>query len=211
MTGLAERNAIVFALCHEVGNLVASIRLNAHWIAPDSSGLDLATACIEIDDASTRIRSLLALVRPLLTEPAEDDPGVSPDALVWGVGEALDECGGRGVTIEVEVEDGLQRVPGRLAALHHLLATFAYYAIEEARPNGRVWIRGLGADGSVVFGVEDDGPQDEDLGKVGGGTPTGRSLACEVAKIVLGSLGGRVDARRTGDITRIELTLPALE
>ncbi len=190
MKGLEERNAIVFALCHEVGNYVATIRLNAHLVDEDSSGVELARASVAIDDSSTRIRSLLALIRPLLTGPAEDDPGVSPDALVRGVGEVLDEYGGRGVAIEVEVADGLPRVPGRLEALHHLLATFAYCAVERARPRGRVRVRAARAEGSVVFRVEDDGPHEEDLGVVRGGAPTGRTLVCEIAKIVLGSLGG---------------------
>ncbi len=209
--GLEERTAIVFALCHKVGNLVGAIRLNAHLVAEDSSGVELARASVAIDDSSTRIRSLLALIRPLLTGPAEDDPGVSPDALVRGVGEVLDEYGGRGVAIEVEAADGLPRVPGRLEALHHLLANFAYCAVERARPGGRVRIRAARAEGSVVFRVEDDGPHEEDLGVVRGGAPTGRTLVCQIAKIVLGSLGGGVDVRRTGDVTRIELALPALE
>ena len=209
--GQGERNAIVLALCHEVGNLVGAIRLNAHLVDEESSGVELATASVEIDDCSTRIRSLLALVRPLLTEPTEDDPGVSADALVRGVGEALDEHGGGGVSIEIEAAHGLPRVPGRLQALHHLLATFAYYAVEEARPGGRVRICAAASDGRVVFRVDDDGRHDEDLGVVHGGALTGRTLACEVAKVVLGSLGGGVEARRAGDVTQIELTLPALK
>ncbi len=33
---------LVFALCHEVGNLVGAIRLNAHLIDGDASAVELA-------------------------------------------------------------------------------------------------------------------------------------------------------------------------
>ena len=211
LAGLEKREATVFALCHEVGNLVAAIRLNAHLIDEESSGLELATASVEIDDCSTRIRSLLALVRPLLAESPASASGLSPDALVQGVADALDEYGGRGVSIEVQSPGGLPSVPGRLETLHHLVATLAYHAVEEARPRGRVGIRAHRGDGGVVFSIQDDGPQEEGLGDAHEGPPTGRFLACEVAEIVLGSLGGGVEVRRVADATEILLTLPALE
>lgn len=205
------RRNIVYALCHEVGNLVGAIRLNAHLIDEDSPAIELATASVEIDDSSARIRSLLALVRPLLTGAAEPASGVDAETLVRGVADALDEYGGHGVALRVEAPDGLPRVPGRPEALHHLLATLGYYAVEEARPRGRVGIGAGRVGGNVVFRVEDDGREDKQLGSVRAGVATGRALACEVAKILVADFGGAVDARRVGDVTRIELTLPALE
>lgn len=210
MLGPDERNAVVFALCHEVGNLVGATRLNAHLIDVESSGIELATASVEIDDSSARICSLLALVRPVLTVAAEGD-GVSAGTLVRGVAEALEEYGGRGVVIEVEAEEALPRIPGRLEPLHHLVTSFGYYAVEEARPKGRVWVRAAHSDGRVVFRIEDNGSEREGLGEVGAGAPTGRTLVYEVAKIVLGTLGGGVDVGRAGDVTWIELSLPVLD
>ena len=211
LTSVDGRNATILALCHEVGNLVAAIRLNAHLIDEESSGLELATASVEIDDCSTRIRSLLALVRPLLSESQESAFSVSPGAVVQGVAEALDEYGGRGVSIQVESAGELPLVPGRLETLHHLIATFAYHAVEEARPRGRIRIRADRAAGGVVFAIQDDGRHEEGLGEVRDGAATGRSLACEVAKIVLGDLGGAVEARRVEGETEILLRLPTLE
>ena len=211
MTDLDGRHSLVLALCHEVGNLVAAIRLNAHLVDPESSEVELARASVEIDDCACRTRSLLALVRPLLSQSRQKDSGVRPEAIARGVAEALDEYGGRGVSIEVEAADGLPRVPLRSEVLHHLLVTFAYYAVEEARPRGRVRIRVDGSDAGVVFRVEDDGRPEQGLFEPREGLPTGRSLACEIAKVVLGSLGGGVEAGRSGDLTEIALTLPALE
>jgi len=211
LVGRDKREATLFALCHEVGNLVAAIRLNAHLIDEQSSGLELATASVEIDDCSSRIRSLLALVRPLLSDSRERASGATAEALVQGVAGALDEYGGRGVSIEVECAGDLPPVPGSLEALHHLVATFAYHAVEEARPRGRVRIRADRGEGGVVLVIRDDGREEEGLGEAPAGTATGRGLACEVARVVLGSLGGSVEARRVAGETEILLTLPALE
>ena len=211
MAGREKREAALFALCHEVGNLVAAIRLNAHLIDEESSGLELATASVEIDDCASRIRSLLALVRPLLSDSQASVSPASPDALVQGVADALEEYGGRGVSIAVESAGDLPPVSGRLETLHHLVATLAYHAVEEARPRGRVRIRADRGDSEIVFSIRDNGRKEEGLGEAHEGAATGRSLACEVAKVVLGDVGGTVEARRVEDETEILLTLPALD
>ncbi len=121
---------LVCALCHEIGNLVAAIRLNADLVDAEASPVELAAASVEIDDSSARIRSWLALVRPLLGRENGEEPGVSPAVLLAGIGEALEEHGGRGVEVGVEAEEGLSRVRGRPETLHHLIATLAYHAVE---------------------------------------------------------------------------------
>ena len=70
-TAFREPADLVFAICHEVGNLVGVIRLNADLIDAKASERELATLSVEIDDSSARIRSLLALVRPLLSIGSE--------------------------------------------------------------------------------------------------------------------------------------------
>jgi signal transduction histidine kinase len=200
---------LVFALCHELGNLVGAIRLNAHLIDGDSSQVELANVSVDIDDSSTRIRSLLALVRPLVQ--GGDAPGAGGDELLADVAEALEEYGGRGVEIEVPSASGLPQVAGRRDALHHLLLSFAYYAVEEARPRGRVVVTALRSDeGPVTFRVEDDGPEEPGLGEAAADRATGRTLVLAIADVILGRWGGGVKAVRDGRTTRIELQLPAL-
>lgn len=211
-----DGEALVFSLCHELGNLVCAIRLNAELIDAAASPVELARAALEIDDSSARMRSWLALVRPLLDAELGPEESVSPGSLVRGVAEALNETGLRGVEVEVGEEPGLGSVRGRRETLHHLLLTLAFLAVEEVRPRGRVRVAArAAAEGGVAFWVEDDGPADPALeaGAVpptGAGT-TGRSLARQVAEQLLTRLAGSVSVTREGDRTRVRLRLPLLE
>jgi signal transduction histidine kinase len=210
----APRDAadIVFAICHEVGNLVGAIRLNADLIDSEATARELATLAVEIDDSSARIRSLLALVRPLLSLGSEIGAGVSPAALLRGVAESLAEYGGRGATVEVAEGEGLPEVRGRPETLHHLLVTLACYAVEEARPHGHVRITaGSEANGNVRLRVEDDGTIDESLGERQRGALTGRALACAAADLLLVRVGGDVDVQRRDGFTEVVLSLPLRE
>jgi signal transduction histidine kinase len=203
---------LVLSLCHEVGNLVGAIRLNADLIDSEASPLDLASAAVEIDDCSARIRSWLALVRPLLDRERVQEAGVSPEALIRGVAETLDECGSRAVSVETEVAPRLGRVRGRQETLHHLLATLAFHAVEEARPAGRVWLRAsAAADGVVRLCVEDDGPEDAGLHAREAGALTGRALALAAGAAILARVGGQAEAERSGGRTAVSLRLPLLE
>jgi len=211
-TGGAMEKDLVFAICHEVGNLVGAIRLNAHLIDEDASAVELATTSVDIDDSSSRIRSLLALVRPLLSDDPSLDTPVSAGVLARGVNEALEEYGGRGVQIAVEAGEGLPEVVVRPETLHHLLVSLAFYGVEEARPRGHVHV-GVAVDdkGQVVVRIEDDGEEDESLAHPRASEPselTGRALACAVAAVILERLAGSVEVSRRDDRTCVELTLP---
>ncbi len=204
---------LVFALCHEVGNLVGAVRLHADGIDSRASARELANASVEIDDSSARIRSWLALVRPLLDREYGDESGVSPEVLLAGLHEELKAYGGRGVRLEVDAPAGLGAVRGRPQTLHHLLLTLAYHAVEEARPRGRVRLEAAPiASSAIALRVEDDGPEDPSLvGETEGATLTGRALACACASSLLSRLGGRAAAVREGGATRVELQLPLFE
>ena len=90
--------------------------------------------------------------------------------------------------------------------------SFAYYALEEARPSGRV---AVGADprpdGTVTFFVEDDGREAPGAGG-GAGHWTGRVLLCAIARAIVGPWGGDALTERDRDAgtTRYALVLPAL-
>lgn len=211
-----DSEALVLSLCHEVGNLVGAIRLNAELVDADASPVELARAAIEIDDSSSRIRSWLALVRPLLGRELGPEPGVSPGALLRGVAEALDESGLRAVTVDVGDDPGLPPVRGHPEILHHLLLTLAFLAVEGARPRGRVHLAAeTAAEGGVTLWVEDDGPEDPSLEDPAplrpGAALTGRALARAVAERVVGRVAGSVSIAREGGRTRVRLRLPVFE
>lgn len=201
---------LVFALCHEVGNLVGAIRLNAHLIDGDASAVELAHASVEIDDSASRIRSLLALIRPLLAGSEGAQPSlVEPGALLRGVREALEEYGGRAVGIEVADGEALPEVEARHDVLHHLLVSFAYYAVEEARPRGQVRVAArFEAGARIAFQLEDDAAADDALPDFLQTGRTGRALLCRVANRLLEAWNGTMSVHREADTTRVILSLP---
>jgi len=192
-----------------VGNLVGAIRLNAHLIDGEASALALARASVEIDDSASRIRSLLALVRPLLGGQPGEGKITGSDALLRDVRDAVEEYGGRGVRFAFDTADPLPDVAGRPDVLHHLLVSLACYAVEEARPRGRVRVS-AGPDRAdrIAFQVEDDGTPDDVLADFRLSGRTGRALLCRMADALLEPWGGSVSAAREGDTTRIALSLP---
>ena len=203
---------LVFSLCHEVGNLLGAIRLHADLIDADASPVELASASVEIDDSSARIRSWLALVRPLLGRERGEESGVSPQGLLQGVADAVEELGGRGVAVELTLPDGLARVRGRLETLHHLLATLAFHALEAAKPEGRVRLEAVALPaGGAELRVADDGAEDAGLEELDGETLTGRGLALATARVIGESLGGTAAASRSDGWTVVALRLPLLE
>jgi hypothetical protein len=90
-----------------------------------------------------------------------------------------------------------------------LLVTLAFYGVEEARPKGHVRVAvGVDDKGQVTFRIEDDGIEDKSLARLHEGELTGRALACAVAEVILGRLGGSVEVSRIESRTRVVLTLP---
>ena len=207
---MTAREDLVLDLCHEVGNLVGAIRLNADRIEPEASARELASVAVEIDDVAARIRSWLALVRPLLDREHGDETGVDASTLVQGVAETLDESGTRGVRVEVERAVDLSRARGRLETLHHVVALLAFHAVDEASAEGCVrLVAERGADGEIAIAVEDDGagpPPDANAG-----ARTGRSLALAAAEAIAERLGGRAAALREAERTVVRLALPRLD
>ena len=96
--------ALVFAMCHEISNLVAAMRLQAHLLDEELDARGLAVASLEIDDLSARTASLLALVRPVLTEPLKDVPPIAAGVIALGFERALTEYGERGFEIVFEID-----------------------------------------------------------------------------------------------------------
>ncbi len=132
--------------------------------------------------------------------------------LLRGVRDALEEYGGRGVGIEVVDGEALPEVAARQDVLHHLLVSFAYYAVEEARPRGQVRVAVRSEAGArIVFQLEDDAAADDALPDFQETGRTGRALLCRVAGSLLDPWGGGVSVQRESDTTRVTLRLPIAE
>ena len=209
-TTVDERRDLVFAVSHEIGNLVAAIRLEAHLLDEESGPLGLARAALSIDDLSAQVGALLTLQRPLLDPPVSAERGhVAPAALLANLREALGDRGSRGVAYDVSDPGRLPNVVGDPERTNALLLLLALGAVDAASPDGSVHVRVRKSADRVEITVEDDGPEDSELADWRGAARRGRALVLQVAEAVLGPLGGAVSLDGQGEATRVVVSLSA--
>jgi nitrogen-specific signal transduction histidine kinase len=202
---------LVFAICHEISNLVAAVRLKAHLLDEDLDTRGLAVASLEIDDLSARSATLLALVRPVLVAPSEEIPPIGAGVIALGFERALAEYGGRGLEIVFEIEPQLPDVRAESEVFHYLLLCHAYGAMEAmgtADMGGRIRIEVSSSEKEVVFAVEDQAPADEEHLKWWKSNLRGRALESALANYVLTKRGARFEVQRRGDCNRTEIVAP---
>ncbi len=208
--GADEARELVFAIVHEVGNLVAAVRLQAHLIDEDLGPAGLGRASLELETIGARSSGLLALVRPLLIDGAQA-AGAKVGAVLRGVEETLRDVGTRGTALEVAVEPGLPEIGGDTQVLHYLVSLVAAGALEVLGGAGRLRLVAGMDEGQVVLSVEDDGEKDPELAHWERGARRGRVLGCAIAAELLGRVGGRVVVDRRGGQTRVRLILPSAD
>ena len=141
---------LVFAVCHEIGNLLAAIRLHSELLDE--------TSAAGVSQIAGRAGSLLALVRPLLAGCAAS-AGVEPIQVLDDLRRGLESTEER-VRIELKSAATLPDVETDAETLHHLLlaAVFAGLHDEPDQPV-RVWAEDSGAGVAfVVGGAGDPGP-----------------------------------------------------
>ena len=202
-----ESQQLIFDIFHEIGNLVAAIRLQAHLLDEDLGAVGLARASLEIEGLGARTTSLLSVARPLMT-------GVSagatcePVEVLAGVEDLLLDVGLRGVELEVDVASDLPAVPIERNVLHPLLSSLAGDALEALGGKGTL---GLSASRSAEFveiRVIDSAAPDASLASWESDGRRGRGLAVSAAQRLLMPLGGHVAVDRSDDRTCISLFLP---
>jgi two-component system sensor histidine kinase KdpD len=200
---------LIRALCHDVGNLLAAVRLSAHLLSNDIAETDRLSVSRDIEDLAARSGALLAHVRPLLAGATLSRVRVSPAEVLTALTRALKDRRVGGAALSIARGRNLPDVRVDPDALYHLLLTLVRGSLEAAASGGRVRVAAKHQGRRVILSVIDDGRQ-VDLDEIRcGSTPRGRELAIRVADAVLRLMGGRAAAelRRRG--TRIDLFLPA--
>ncbi len=199
---------LVFALCHELGNLIGAIRLHAHLLDEEMGPKALAVTSVELDDLSARASALLGHVRPLLSSGPRDIDKVAPAAVVANVRQLLEEHGGRGVALSSETEPDIPAIEVDQEVLHQLLVSLLFAALEAASREGSVWLRAESRADGVAFTLEDDGEVDEDPAGWREQMMRGRPLLCAVASNILAKRRGHLEVTRRDGRTRVALVLP---
>lgn len=186
---------MVFAICHEVGNLLAAIRLHGELLDPDSGR--------KVAELSARSGSLISLVRPLLEEASHEPMALDPAGLLSGLRAGLDDPDDP--RLEIVADPGLPPVRADGEALYHLLLCEVFAAFEQLGSGERLRFAAELRGGKVVFEltggapVADPGPDDR---------LAGRALCLVLADTLLGRDGADVRVEAVDGRQRVAFSLP---
>lgn len=200
---------LVRALCHDVGNLLAAVRLSAHLLSTDNAETDRISTSRDIEELAALAGALLAHVRPLLAGARIVRVPVSPAEVLMALTRALKDRNTGGAALSIARGRNLPDVRVDPDALYHLLLTLVHGSLA-ATPDGRVRVSAKHLGRRVILSVSDDGRQVDPDEIRCGSTPRGRELAIRVADAVLRLMGGRASAELQRRGTRIDLFLPAM-
>ena len=199
-----HRRSLVAALCDEMSEWTAAIRLQEQLIDEDMSPHELADATIRVGDLAARLEAALLLVRPVLQGTPQRVVRVDPHMVTSAVHESLQEYGRRGVDFDVHIEPDLARIQCDPAQLKAMLLTSVYDALEAARPRGSVRLR-VHQPESVCFEICDDGPQSEALVAWRTAEMSGRALSVALAHQLAVDSGARIDVERRSGFTCVSM------
>jgi nitrogen-specific signal transduction histidine kinase len=196
---------LVLALGHEIGNLLAATRLHAHLIDADATATELSAISETIGELSSRMGSLLAQIRPLVSPVPETAPNVDPLEVLDGVRRGIEESCDARVAIDLESAAGLRMATIDPEPLYHILLTSVYQALEESEPAGKVVVSAFAQAESIVFAVDGEAAFENETGSA----LKGRALLHAVADAILRPRRGGIAIRSLGSGHRVELTVPA--
>ena len=192
---------LVYALCHEVGNLLAAQRLHCQL-------LDDEAAAARISELAARAGSLLALVRPLLEALPVPGAGVEPLEILDAVRRGLEDPEDDRLRVRLKTAVDLPDVAVEAGTLLHLLLAQLFAVFEDLPEGERLVLFAERRNGAVAFVLEDAGkPQDRQSGP----RLAGRPLTEEVARSILERCGGGVELEHPAEGTRVALLVPRVE
>jgi len=172
---------LLFALCHEVGNLLAAIRLHGRFADEESRA--------RISELTDRAGSLVALARPLLSNPSPSVPVLDALELLEALQRGLDDAGGARVRVELKSAVDLPGVAIDGETLHHLLMADLFAVLENLPGGERVRVAAEPTANGVAFVIEVPGQATPDAPAR---KLTGRALTHALAAEILGKRGGGV-------------------
>ena len=204
----ADPAKLALALCHEVGNLLAALRLSAHLLARDAAAGPLRAAGADLEAIAVQAAEILAQLRPLLAAAKDADlVRVDPVEALRATARTLANAHLPAAQVEERGEPA-PPVLVEVDALHHVLVALAVAPLQGASAPGHVRLCCAVEEGEIVLAVEDDtgawAPDAPDP-RVG---PRGRSLSLEIAATLAARWSGRVIVRPIRAGTRVELRLP---
>jgi signal transduction histidine kinase len=201
------RAELLLAVAHEVGNLLAAMRLSAHLLPHAAEPRERARSAREIEQLAAQAGELLAQVRPLVAGTRGRAAAVSPAEVLEGVRRALSDAPGAERLAVRPAPRGLPdvRIVDPDALLHALLA-LVRGALEASRDHGPVELRARRSGKGVAFEIADAAPAPASARP--GSLPRGRALAVKLADAALRP-GGRAEARPRRGGLQVAVTVPS--
>lgn len=191
---------LVFALCHEIGNLLAASRLEAYLLRTNQEESDLAQASETISRVAARSGSLLALIRPLLSPAKTLDDTLEVMEVLDRLHRGLDDdCVSR-VKLDMKAASRLPDVSVNSDAIQNLLLTDVYLALAFLEPDEAVSVSACAMGGGVAFQVEHRAERTE---LEDSETLIGHALAVACGSAILSASGGGVEVARDEDRIRV--------
>jgi hypothetical protein len=197
-----SRQTLLVALAHEVGNLLAAVRLSAHLLPHASEPRERARGARQIEHLAAQAGELLALVRPLLAT-ARARTAVAPGEVLEGVARALADAPGFEKLSVLAPAQALPDVRVDPDALLQTLLALARGALDAAPEGGPVELGARRSGGHVAFEITDAGRPIEKPPI--GALPRGRALAVRLAAAALARDGGRAEAAVREGTTRVRV------
>ena len=199
---------LVFALCHEIGNLLAASRLEAYLLRTNKDESDLAQASKTISRVAARSGSLLALIRPLLSPSTTLDDTLEVMEVLDRLHRGLDDdCMSR-VRLDMKAASRLPDVSVNSDTIHNLLLTDVYLALAFLEPDETVSVSACVMDGGVAFQIEHRAEKTE---LEDSETLIGHALAVACASAILSASGGGVEVTRDEESIRVSYRVRTVE
>jgi C4-dicarboxylate-specific signal transduction histidine kinase len=198
------RSVLVTAVAHEVGNLLAAVRLSAHLLPHAPEARERARGARQIEQLAAQAGEILAQLRPLLANRRRRASSIAVEEVLEGVRRSLaDEPGAERLEVK-PAPRGLPDLRADADALLHVLLTLARGALESSSQDN-VTLRVRRSGRGVCFELADSGGALDATPR--GAIPGGRALAVRLADAVLQRDGGRVDAVRGRSGMRVRVTM----
>ncbi len=199
---------LVSAICHEIANHFAAVRLQAHLLNGELNPRNLAKASLTIEDLAARSSALLGLVRPILWGAEQSPILTEAQAIAHGLRDELVGHGSGGVKFQFEFAEDLPEVHADAGVMHYLLLLHTLGALEAATTGDQLRIVVEGRDGLVAFVIEESATGAEELLNWSDASLRGRPLCSAIADHVLRHSDGELRISSDGSQFRTEFIVP---
>jgi len=200
---------LIRSLVHEVGNLLAAVRLSGHFLGGELAGNERRRLSRDVEMLASLCGACLSQIRPLLGEGGQRRFRVPPAALLEGLAQAFEELMPARARLRIAPARGLPEVAIDADAVRNLLVLLVAGAVsaagsEPVSVQAESWREGPW----VVVALSDNGPPVDPLPTWARPGRRGRELGFSVADRVLRLGGGGLRLHAKPGENRVELRLP---